>query len=78
MPLTNEEKRELYTDHQVPIANQIRKIESLAVKHASHREIEVVANCLHTSLNNLRIALGMPFTESDYDPSIYGENGEPK
>ena len=76
--LTTEEQREIYTKFQIPITNQIRKIEALAVEHASHRKIEVVARCLHTTLNDLRVDLGLPFNEADVDPSVYGENGEPK
>jgi len=76
MPLTDNEKREIYTTHQIPITNQIRKIEALSVRGASHREIEVVAQCLHDSLDQLRITLGMPFIPADVDPSIYGENAD--
>lgn len=78
MPLSDVEKREIYTEFQIPLANQIRKIEALAVKHASHREIETVAQCTHVTLNGLRKKLELPFNEADVEPSIYGENGEPK
>jgi len=78
MPLTPPEKTQAYNVHQIPITNNIRKLERLAVQGASHREIETTANCLHTLLNDLRKDLGMPFDEHDVDPSIYGESGDPK
>ena len=76
MPLNAAEKRKNYTDYQVPIGNMIRKIERLSVQHASHREIETVAKCLHTKLNDLRKELKMPFRGKDMDPSVYGENAD--
>ena len=76
MPLDTAEKRELYGKFLIPITNGIRALEALSVKHASHREIETRAQCLHTTLEELREHLGLPFNEADVDHSIYGENGE--
>ena len=76
MPLTRDEKIELYNDAIIPLTNAIRGIESLAVKHASHREIEVRAQCMHTQMEELRKKYGLPFNEADMDHSIYGENGD--
>jgi len=78
MPLTRDEKSEYYNKHQIPIANNIRKLERHAVDGDSHRAIEVTANCLHQLLNDLRKELDMPFREEDVDPSVYGESGDPK
>jgi len=78
MPLTAREKVKYYNKHLIPIANNIRKLEGLAIDHASHRKIETVANCLHTLLNDLRKDLKLPFNESDMEPSPYGESGNPK
>jgi len=78
MPLNEQEKSRLAQKHLVPITNNMRKVERLAVQHASHREIEVTANCLHVLLNDLRKDLGIPFNEADVEPSIYGESGDPK
>jgi len=78
MPLSAKEKVRFYKQHLIPIANQIRKIERLAVEHASYRLIEVTTNCLHVLSNDLRKDAGLPFRESDIEPSVYGESGDPK
>ena len=76
MPFTRAEKVEFYNDVIIPLTNAIRGIESLAVKHGSHREIEVRAACMHTQMEELRKRYDLPFRESDMDPSIFGENGD--
>lgn len=76
--LTDEQKRYLYDNYVIKSANLIRKIEELTVLNASHRIIEIKANCLHIVLNDLRKDLDVRFDESDINPSVYGESGDPK
>lgn len=73
--MSPEKKKELHDDFLVPIGNMIRGIERKAVDHDSHRSIEVLAQCLHAKLDDLRVNLGVNYQESDLKPSVYGENG---
>ncbi len=76
--LTDDQKRYLYDTYTIRATNIIRKIEELCVSEASHRLIEIKTNCVHVILNDLRNDLGVPFDESDFNPSVYGESGSPK
>ncbi len=73
MPLTDREQEELYQDFAIILGNQVRQQERHAVE-IGDRQGEVTANCHHTTLNKLRIKLGVRFNEEDFDPSVYGEN----
>ena len=74
--LSDEEKEYLYDKYGVPLGNNFRMLEEIAVK-TNQRHAEVTAQCGHTLANDLRKDLGLPFNEADMNPSIYGENGDP-
>lgn len=74
--LTQAQKDELKAEYLIPIGNMIRRLERKAVNHASHRSIEVLAQCLHTKLDELRVTFGVDYQENELNPSVYGENGD--